>query len=583
MSRTAAIIHIAAAALLTFLILPYFWARAVSLCILMDFGLKTVPWTGGFVLLIVIVATLMHKLDVKSGIRPFRWITVVVLFLIWSSLITTLMLLATSPFRERLPFIPVIVLSTLWVIWLWIMPMTALRRSVRSVVFVIFLLLAPAYPVLMTFDGLDGDMHPILMWRFAVQEPPSTSGRVQPKSTSKSIQLDTADIPAFPQFLGPKRNGVVTGMNLSKDMKTHPPQERWRHIIGLGWSGFATQANRAVTQEQRGKREMIVCYELLTGDELWNHSDNTLFHSIPSGDGPRATPTIVNRRVYSVGATGQLNCLELATGKLLWTVNILKDNDAENLLYGQTCSPLVVDQLVIVSPGGGNGKSVVAYEKDTGKAVWRSGNDGGGYGTPTLATIADVRQILMFNATGLASHDFETGTILWTHPWQNPPKTNCTQPVLVADGENRILLSTGYGLGSCMIELNKSDDNSFAVKQLWMSRELRASFSSILVRENYAYGLDSGTLVCIDLVNGKQKWKGNRYGHGQVLLVDDLLIVQAERGQIAFVQANPESFSELYRMNALNSKTWNNPALAGRFLLVRNNREAVCYELSQEM
>lgn len=582
-SRVAMTIRTTLAALLTFIAVPYLWARVVATCMLMDFRLKNAPWLGGFVLLIVIVAALMYGLDAGGRLRRFRWRSVVVLFVIWISIGAAIAFLATSPFVERLQFVPIYVLSTLWILWLWIMPMIALRQSVRSAVFILLLLCAPAFPVLVTFDGVDGDVRPIPAWRFAGQESPSTTDRPPRRPASASTQPDTAEIPSFPQFLGPNRTGVIVGTNLSHDMKTHPPREQWRHTVGLGWSGFATQANRAITQEQRGEKEMVVCYEIQTGSELWVHADDIAFRSRASGDGPRATPTIVDGRVYTVGATGQFNCLELATGKRLWAVNILEDNDAENLFYGQSGSPLVVGQRVIVSPGGGNGKSLVAYGKDTGKAVWQSGNDIGGYGSPTLMTIADTRQVLMFNAPGVSAHDLETGAVLWTHPWQNSKKTNCSQPILVADGENRVLVATAYGKGNCLIELSKSSDKSFAVNQLWKSRGLNTKFCSAVVRGNYAYGLDNGILVCIDLADGKRKWKNGRYGHGQVLLADDLLIIQAEKGEVAFVKASPEAFSELHRMKALGSKTWNNPALAGRFLLVRNDREAVCYELSQKL
>jgi len=142
-----------------------------------------------------------------------------------------------------------------------------------------------------------------------MSQSPSTD-TVPQRSASAPTQTDIAEIPSFSQFLGPNRTGVVTGMNLSHDLKTHPPRERWRRPVGLGWSVFATQGNRAITQEQRGEKEMVICYEIQTGSELWTHADNIIFHS-PHGGGPRATPTIADGRVYTVGATGQLNCLEL--------------------------------------------------------------------------------------------------------------------------------------------------------------------------------------------------------------------------------------------------------------------------------
>ncbi|OHB66221.1 MAG: hypothetical protein A2Y76_15450 [Planctomycetes bacterium RBG_13_60_9] len=525
----------------------------------------------------------MRGLDARGGIRRLQWRLIIVLFVVWIGIGTAIVVLATSPFTERIQlFIPIYVLSTLWMFWLWIMPLTGLKQSIRLAVFVLLLLCATVFPVLVTFDGLDGSVRPIAKWRFAVQESPPTTDKAPQRPASASVYPRRVEIPSFPQFLGPNRTGVITGTNLSHDLQAHPPRERWRHPVGRGWSAFATQANRAITQEQRGDREMVVCYEIETGSEVWTHADNTTFRHSASGDGPRATPTIVGERVYTVGATGRLNCLELTTGKQLWAINILEDNNAGNLLYGQCGSPLVVGELVIVSPSGGNGKSLVAYTKDKGEAVWRNGDDGGGYSSPALLTIAGIPQVLAFHAPGMSAHDIETGALLWIHPWQNSHKTNCSQPVLIADGSDRVLISTGYGKGSCMIELKRTADNSFAVTQLWTSRGFNTKFSVAVVHGGYAYGLDNGVLVCIDLADGKYKWKGGYYGHGQILLADDLLVIVAEDGEVAFGKASPAAFSELYRVKALNSKTWNNPALAGPFLLVRNDREAVCYELLQE-
>jgi outer membrane protein assembly factor BamB len=582
-SGAAAMIRLTLGGLLTFVVMPYLWARVVATCMLMDFRLKHAPWFCGFAVLIGIIVGLMRGLEGGGNRRRLQRPVLIVLLIVWIGIGTAIILSAVSPFTERIrSFIPIYVLSTLWIFWLWAMPMTGLRRSTRLAVFVILLLCAMAFPVLVTFDGLDGSVRPIAKWRFTVQGPLRTTDRGPQPPASVSTPLPTVEIPSFPQFLGPNRTGVVTSAHLSHDLNGHPPRERWRHPVGRGWSAFATHANRAVTQEQRGEKELVVCYEIETGSEVWTHGDNITFRHSASGDGPRATPTIVGERVYTVGATGQLNCLDLATGKLLWAVNILEDNHAENLLYGQCGSPLVVGQWVIVSPAAGNGRSLAAYRKDTGEAVWRSGDDGGGYSSPTLVVIANTPQVLTFNAPGVSAHDVETGALLWTHPWQNSQKTNCSQPVLVAEHSNRVLISTGYGKGSCMIELAKTTEGSFAVNQLWTSRALNTRFSIAVIQADHAYGLDNGVLACIDLADGRHKWKGGRYGHGQILLADDLLIIQAESGAVAFVQVSPAAFSELYRMKAMSSKTWNNPALAGPFLLVRNDREAVCYELWQE-
>jgi len=588
-SRVAMTVRWTLAGLLTFVAGPYLWSRVVVTCMFLDFSIMDAPYgldrpgLGGFALLTLAVAALMYRLDARGRLLRLRWRSVVVLLVIWVSIVAPSIVLITStllPLAERIQFVPVYVLSTLWMLWFWIMPTTALRRTARWGVFAFLLFCVSALPVLITFDGFGGDERVIAGWRFAVGESLPTTDVATQGAAFDAAQTDIAEVPSFPQFLGPSRTGVVTGMNLSHDLKTHPPRERWRCRIGQGWGVFATQANRAVTQERRGKKEMVICYDILTGRRLWTHADNVTFHNA-FGDGPRATPTIADGRVYTVGAAGQLNCLELATGKRVWTVNILEDNQAENLFYGQCCSPLVVDDLVIVSPGGGNGKSLVAYAKDTGKAVWHSGNEIGAYASPSLMTIAGARQVVMPSERGISAYDPETGSVLWTHPWQTYQERVCTQPIQVAPGDNRVLVS--FVRGCFLIELTKAGGESFVVKQLWESRGLRTKFSSAVIRGEYAYGLDNGTLVCIDLADGTQKWREGRYGHGQVLLADGLLIIQAEKGEVAFVEASPEAYSELYRMKALSSKTWNHPALTGRFLLVRNDHEAVCHELPQEL
>ena len=168
--------------------------------------------------------------------------------------------------------------------------------------------------------------------------------------------------------------GRFRGLKLARDWSERPPQLLWRQPIGAGWSAFAVVGSSAITQEQRGEYEMVVCYDLKSGREQWTHSDHDRYEATPAGVGPRATPTIVEDRVYTLGATGILNCLDLATGERVWSEDILYDNGAELASWGMSGSPLVLDDLVVVSAGGGEGKSLVAYHKDTGERVWSGGS-----------------------------------------------------------------------------------------------------------------------------------------------------------------------------------------------------------------
>jgi outer membrane protein assembly factor BamB len=176
-------------------------------------------------------------------------------------------------------------------------------------------------------------------------------------------------------------------------------------------------------------------------------------------------------------------------------------------------------------------------------------------------------------------HDPADGHILWQYDWPMPnPK--CAEPLVI--GDDTVLVSAGYGLGSALLRIVPGSDGNYTVEQLWADRNLRnlkSKFANMALRDGYVYALDDGVLCCIEAETGKRHWRGGRYQHGQLLLVGELLLVVGEAGELALVETNPKSFVELGRITALTAKTWNNPAISGRTLLVRNHEEAVCYEL----
>jgi outer membrane protein assembly factor BamB len=330
----------------------------------------------------------------------------------------------------------------------------------------------------------------------------------------------------------------------------------------------------AVTQEERGKDELVTCYDLLTGDILWAHADEARFVETMGGDGPRATPTIDGERVYAQGATGILNCLELVTGKLIWSRDILAENGVENLFYGKTNSPLIVGEEVVVT-GGESGPTVMSYRKENGEPVWTEGGSSASYASPQLVESGGRRQIVSVNADSVTGHDAETGGELWRFDWpvvQGLPRSSQAQFF----GGSRYLLTASYGYDNYVIEVS---DVLSGINTIWEGRPMRTKFSNVCLKGGYGYGLHEGRLACVDLATGEQVWKGGKYGYGQNLLVGEVLLIQAERGFVALAAATPEGFNELARVDALTAKTWNYPALAGSYLLVRNDVEAVCFRL----
>ncbi|MBM3878664.1 MAG: hypothetical protein FJ387_02940 [Verrucomicrobia bacterium] len=465
---------------------------------------------------------------------------------------------------------------------LWILLFSRLRWTVRWSIVGGALGATAVAAVLFEIRGVTGDLLPIL--RFRWQRPAPLPAQAPPPNASSPAPLAAASLSAasgwprsFPQFLGPDRNAMLpSGPSLERDWTTHPPTRLWRQPIGAAWSAFAVADGRAVTQEQDGDAERVVCYELLTGRVLWAHSDEARYDTTLGGVGPRATPTIAGDRVVTLGATGILNCFALATGRRHWTKDIVADNEARLNEWGMAGSPLVLNELVMVNPGGDNGRSLVAYRLDDGGFVWGDGDGRASYSSPFATDLGGVPQVLIFNQRAILGHDPATGRVLWQHPW--PSSHPHAALPLALDGD-RVLLSAGYGVGSQLLQVRQENGGGFLVNLLFKTIRLKSKFNNLVTRNGFVYGLDDGILACLDAATGELMWKEGRYGHGQFLLVRDLLLITAENGEVILLDPVPIGRRELSRFAALTGKTWNPPALAGDLLLVRNDREAACYRL----
>lgn len=377
-------------------------------------------------------------------------------------------------------------------------------------------------------------------------------------------------------FRGPNRDG-----RYEVEILTRWPSEGlpllWRQPVGGGYASFAVADGRAFTIEQRRNREVASAYEVETGRELWAHSWKAEFRERMGGDGPRATPTWDGGRLYALGAMGALHCLDASTGKPIWARNILADNGAMNLEWGMAASPLIVDDKVIVLPGGRSGKSVVAYNKFNGEPVWKSLSDKQAYTSPLLVRLAGTRQILVVSALRAMGLAVQDGSLLWDYPWKTSYDVNAVEPLIL--DENRFFISAGYGHGAAVVEVTRTGTD-FTPRKVWSNNRMKNKFNSSVLYEGYVYGLDEGILECLDASTGERKWKSGRYGYGQVLLASGHLIVLTESGDLVLARANPEGHLELARFSALKGKTWNHPVIAGSRLLVRNTTEMACFDIT---
>lgn len=377
-------------------------------------------------------------------------------------------------------------------------------------------------------------------------------------------------------YRGPNRDGLYNEMKISTNWAANGLPVLWKQPIGIGYASFVVADGRAFTIEQRRKQEVVAAYDLATGREVWKQAWNAEYTDT-NGDGPRATPTWENGRLYALGATGELRCLDGKSGAVIWGKNILSDNQAQNLPWAMAASPLIVDDKVIVLPGGSSGRSVVAYNKNTGAPVWRVLDDRQAYVSPMLVNLGGRRQILVVSATRVFGLKPEDGSLLWSHTWDTDMGINASQPIIV--DRNRVFISSGYRKGAAVIEV-KDGGNGFTARTIWENINMKNKFNSSVLHEGHIYGLDEGILTCVDVNTGERKWKGGRYGYGQLLLANGHLIIISDAGELVLVKATPEQHTEVARFAALEGKTWNYPALAGGRLLVRNAAQMACFNIA---
>ncbi len=408
-------------------------------------------------------------------------------------------------------------------------------------------------------------------------QPASPATSASPRGTSNEAASAHATRNYWTNFRGPNRDGRYEEMEVLTAWPAQGPPLLWKQPVGLGFASFVVADKRAYTIEQRRGRETVAAYDVDSGRELWTQSWNAEYND-STGDGPRSTPTWDDGRIYALGATGELRCLDAKTGAVIWAKNILSDNQASNLQWAMAASPLVVDDKVIVLPGGSANNSVAAYNKMTGAPVWKSQSDRAAYVSPMLVTLAGRRQIVVVSASRAFGLEPGNGSLLWTYGWDTDMGINVSQPIMV--DANRFFISSGYGKGAALVEVTGSG-NAFNARTVWENINMKNKFNSSVLHEGYVYGLDEGILSCVDVKTGERKWKGGRYGYGQVLLAGNHLIVSTDAGELVLVRAAPDQFSEVSRFQAIQGKTWNYPAIAGGRLLVRNGNEMAAYNIAR--
>jgi outer membrane protein assembly factor BamB len=413
--------------------------------------------------------------------------------------------------------------------------------------------------------------------------------RVRPSEHSEireSVEsVESTSVAPWSQFLGPRRDGVSRETGLNLRWSKRKPKVLWRRPLGKGFSSISCDGERVFTMASQKRREFAVAFDAASGKVRWVTQLGAVFRdSQNQGEGPRATPTVHDGKLYCLLAAGDLFCLDVADGSEIWKINVFEasgssNHHGEGLFWGLAGSPIVEGGRVIVQPGG-KGSSVAAFDVRSGKLAWKTGSDPVGYGSPIVIEAGGMRQLIATTGSSFVSLDPRTGRSLWRHEWKNSFHCNCATPQS-ADG--LLFVSSSYGSGCAALELGFENGKPTATRR-WKNGELQNHYSTSIILDGHVYGCHANqgsTLRCLELATGKLRWVSRGAGKCSMIAVEGHLICLSERGVLTLVRADPRGFVPRGQVKGIlrSKKAWAPPALSGGRLYVRDDREIVCLDL----
>ena len=400
---------------------------------------------------------------------------------------------------------------------------------------------------------------------------------------SLCLAQQTSDKHDWPQFLGPQRNGISQEAGLIDRWPAGGPKELWRVSGGVGMSGLVISRGRLVTLVQKDGEQQLVSLNALTGKTVWEQPLAPEYRN-GMGNGPRATPAISGDLIFSYTGEGILTAVNFASGKIVWSHNVVEELEGQVVDYGMASSPLVIDNRVHVNVGAPNA-TVAAYETTTGKLVWKSGEDPAGYSSPTLLNVGGRSQLVVFSGASVLGLSPENGTVLWQYPYETNFDCNVVTPLAVKD---QVFVSSGENHGSALLSL-KPKGNKFEVGEVWKSQGpksvLRNEWQTSILQDGFLYGFDNvgaagpvTHLTCVNAATGERAWQELRFGKGNLIAADGKLFMTTMNGEFVVAKISSKSYEEIGRAEVL-KQTRQAPALSNGLIYLRDNDEIICLDV----
>jgi outer membrane protein assembly factor BamB len=386
----------------------------------------------------------------------------------------------------------------------------------------------------------------------------------------------------WPQYRGLNHDAISPETRINKTWPADGPKVIWKIPVGESFGSIAVIGKRCYLTMERNGNEICVCLDADNGKEVWQRPiDKTIFEN-QGGNGPRTTPTINGDRVYVLGTYLKLFCLNPASGEVVWTHDLMKEFNGQISKaiekWGNAASPVVDGNAVFVG-GGGPGESLLAFDKTNGNLLWKGENEKITHASPVPATLGGVRQIIFFLESGLLSKQADNGQVLWRYKFPFNVST-AASPVIAGDV---IFCSAAYGVGGATVRISKEGDQ-FKATEVWKiaGDDVANHWSTPVYFDGHLYGIygfrKNYMLKCIDIKDGKEKWKGPETGRGGLIIVDGMLLVQGEKGELFLAEAKPDAYKEIARAQPLVGKSWTMATQSNGRIYARSSSQAICLD-----
>ena len=397
-------------------------------------------------------------------------------------------------------------------------------------------------------------------------------------SLTGQVSPTQAAVPAeWFQWRGPQRDGISQETGLLQAWPKAGPPLVWRSTgAGSGYSSFSSSGGRLYTLGARDNNEYVMAFDRATGGKVWEYLNGRRYEN-DRGDGPRSTPTIEGDRLYVLGGSGDLTCLETATGKRIWSINLIQKFGGRNPYWGYSESPLIVGDRILVNAGGPRA-SIVAIAKADGATLWQNHADEAGYSSPMLMRTGSLNQVIFFTGSRTLAVDPRDGRLLWSHDKAANGTANIATPIVRG---TRVFLSSDYGTGAALLDIRAAGTLASA-NEVYFTREMRNHHASSILVDDHVYGFSSSILTALKFDTGVMAWRDRSVGKGSLAFADRRLYLYSENGVVGLAEASPAGYREHGRFTLAQQSglsTWSHPIITGGLLIVRDQGNVYAYDV----